>query len=48
MIVGGLVAPEQLAELFAEVESELIKFPAIDAGSLSARVSAIAANGKWE
>ena len=48
MIVGGLVAPERLAELFAEVESELIKFPAIDADSLSARVSAIAANGKWE
>lgn len=48
MFESGLVKSARLAELFAEVESELVKFPAIDAAALSARVFAIAANGKWE
>lgn len=48
MFVSGLVLPERLAELFAEVESALMKYPAIDADSLADRVSAIAATGKWE
>ena len=48
MIDAGLVEPMRLAELFAEVEPDLIKYPAIDAKALAARVSEIAAKGKWE
>jgi hypothetical protein len=44
MIQSGLVAPARLRELFAEIEPQLIRYPAIDAPTLRTRVMAIAAN----
>lgn len=38
MISGGLVAPERLRELFAQIEGELYRFPAIDPAGLRAKL----------
>lgn len=42
MIQSGLVTPERLRELFAEIEAQMIRYPAIDAPTLRARVMAVA------
>ena len=38
MIEGGLVEPEQLRELFARVEGQLYRFPAVDPAGLRAKL----------
>ena len=48
MIQDGLVDLDRLAVMFGEIEPDLIKCPAVDATALAARVSEIAAKGKWE
>lgn len=48
MFAQGLVAPARLFELVAEVRSEILRYPAIDAEPLIATLKAIAANGRWE
>lgn len=45
MMSDDLVKPERLLELFTEVESQLIRYPAVDAVSLRERVLAIADQG---
>ena len=42
MIRDGLVAPMRLAELFADIESSLYRYPAVDPATLRAAVSRIA------
>lgn len=41
MLTTGLVQRERLLELFLEIETKLIRFPAIDAAGLRQRVNAI-------
>ncbi|MBL9130217.1 MAG: hypothetical protein JNG86_03405 [Verrucomicrobiaceae bacterium] len=45
MIRDELVKSDRLLELFAEVESQLIRYPAVDAASLRERVLEIARDG---
>ena len=47
MITDGLVVPAVLATLVAEVRTEMLRYPAIDADSLVQHVNAIAASGHW-
>jgi hypothetical protein len=47
MIESGLVQPGRLAQLFAEVELQIIRYPAIDLELLRKRVAAIAASEAW-
>ena len=47
MLGSGLVVPAQLLELFAGAEPMLMRYPAIDAPSLRARVMAVAAGQAW-
>ncbi len=42
MIRDGLVEPRRLADLFAQIESSLYRYPAVDPASLRAAVSRIA------
>lgn len=42
MIRDGLVEPKRLGDLFAEVESSLYRYPAVDPATLRAAVSRIA------
>jgi len=42
MIRDGLVGPKRLADLFADVESSLYRYPAVDPATLRAAVSRIA------
>ena len=42
MIRDGLVDPKRLADLFADVESSLYRYPAVDPATLRAAVSRIA------
>lgn len=43
MVEAELVKPELLLELFAEVESELYRFPAVDPRDLRAAVESLGA-----
>ena len=43
MVRRGLVEPQRLLELFAAIEPELFRFPAVDAASLRAKVERLAA-----
>jgi hypothetical protein len=43
MVARGLVDPRRLLELFATIESELFRFPAVDPPSLRAKVERLAA-----
>ena len=45
MIEAGLVLPARLRELFEEIEPQMIRYPAIDAPTLRARVMAIVGSG---
>ena len=45
MIRNELVKTERLMELFIEVESQLIRYPAVDAASLRERVLKITRDG---
>jgi hypothetical protein len=45
MVARGLVDPRRLLELFAAVEPELYRFPAVDPPSLRAKVERLAAGG---
>lgn len=47
MIDTGLVLPARLAELFGEVESQLMRYPAVEADVLRGRISAIAGGEPW-
>ena len=47
MITDGLVVPAVLATLVAEVRTEMLRYPAIDADLLVQHVNAIAASGLW-
>lgn len=47
MIESNLVQPQRLAELFAEVESQLMRYPAIEPELLHKRVTAIAEGRPW-
>jgi hypothetical protein len=47
MLAAGLVVPAKLLELFSEAEPMLMRYPAIDAPSLRARVMAVAAGQAW-
>jgi hypothetical protein len=47
MLTAGLVLPAKLLELFSEAEPMLMRYPAIDAPSLRARVMAFAAGEAW-
>ena len=39
MVSSGLIAPERAQALFAEIEPELFRYPAIDAAALRAKVA---------
>lgn len=45
MLADGLVVPARLLALFAEVEPQLPRYPAVDAASLGTRVRAFAESG---
>jgi hypothetical protein len=45
MIRNELVKTDRLMELFTEVESQLIRYPAVDAASLRERVLEITRDG---
>lgn len=47
MMASGLVDPGRLASLFAEVSSQLIRYPAIEAKVLHKRIAEIAAGRPW-
>jgi hypothetical protein len=47
MIESSLVQPNRLAGMFAEVEAQLIRYPAIDSDLLRKRVAAVAAGEPW-
>jgi hypothetical protein len=47
MLESGLVVPERLNELFAAVEAQLIRYPAVEPDILGKRVAAIAAGDPW-
>jgi hypothetical protein len=38
MVAGGLIDPQRALELFAEIEPQLFRYPAIDADALRAKV----------
>lgn len=44
MVARGLVEPERLAELFAAIEPELFRYPAVDPAALRARVEQLLAS----
>ncbi len=47
MIEAGLVQPDRLAALVAEVQGEMLRYPAIDAAALTESVRTIAQEGRW-
>ncbi|MGH9459196.1 MAG: DUF6036 family nucleotidyltransferase [Thermoanaerobaculia bacterium] len=46
MIARNLVAPERLLELFAAIEPELYRYPALDPRGFRARVASVAAGSR--
>jgi hypothetical protein len=47
MLESGLVVPDRLNKLFAAVEAQLIRYPAVEPDILGKRVAAIAAGEPW-